>query len=448
MKRFLRTGLIGIFFSATAFSVAHAIPTDPYGTKPWRTQPKPPRVTPATHCVVGNYAAFANPADTELDSYMFSGWCDVNVAPEDKDPVMQKVNVQIESEWSPKMKRASERVKIVHPDKSFEFSTWATCDKDPFIMGANAACKDQGMGGPDFSLFIRREDAPLSKSRVDASRVAQYTSRVTARTQIRNVGTIQKIETSTPQRMVGQEAEVKTTFNGGPGACPMQIDFGDGYVQQAFTSEEANADLASHPYKKPGLYTVKAKALPGCSGEAVVKVEVKAAMVEGVRGADSASKAGVASNLVVSGRAGACKMSVDFGDGKVESIGGGFAAAGSNLSIAHTYREPGRKNIKVSGVEGCTGSAATAIDVAPAAVKGLKDSGAVPPLHTLKLTTDGACPVRMDWGDGVVEELKNTAAGPGTITISHQFKKKGKLLVQARGIDGCVGVAGEWVTIN
>ena len=36
----------------------------------------------------------------------------------------------------------------------------------------------------------------------------------------------------------------------------------------------------------------------------------------------------------------------------------------------------------------------------------------------------------------------------GAVNLNHVYKKKGKMLVSARGIDGCVGVAGEWVVVN
>ncbi len=448
MRKSTRLGFVVFSLSALAAPLAHGIPFDPSGNKDWRTPPTPPRVAPATSCVVGNYAAFANPADTEMDSYMFSGWCTVNVAPESKDPVMQKVNVQVAGEWFPKMKRASEAVKIFHTDKTFTFSTWATCDKDPFLMGSTAACKDQGMGGQDFSLFIRKEDAPLGKSRVNPAAVAALTAKVTARAQIRTIGTLKTMEIDDAEIPVGQEAKVKTTFAGGPGACPMQVDFGDGYVQQAVTSEQTTYDLAGHAYTKPGLYTIKAKSLPGCSGEVSVKVAVKAASVEAVKEQAGPTKAGQPAGILISGRSGICKMSVDFGDGKVETVNTTFGANGTSQYLTHIYYEPGRKNLKATGTEGCNGTAAGYVDVSPGTVKSLKSTGAVPPFQTFRLITDGACHIRMDWGDGVVEEMNDATFLNGQVTVSHQFKKKGKLLVQARGTDGCLGVVGEWITIN
>lgn len=443
MRKLKRAGALAFLFTCCLAPVAHGVPLDTYGTQSWRTKP-PPKVVPSTHCTALPYAAFANPADAAVDAYMFSGWCNINVAPEGQNPVMQKLEVQVEAEWSPKMKRASERVKLVHPDKTVTFSTWATCDKDPFLLGAAAVCKDQGMGGQDFSMFIRREDAPLAESRVPADRVATFTSRVTSRAQLRQTGTIKSVELQSTELNVGKPVAVKTTFAGGPGSCPMQIDFGDGYVQQSFNSEQSTFDLASHPYTKPGTYTITARPLPGCSGKASVEVIVKGAVVEAIAGAGAPSRMGKTSGINLSGRLGTCKTKVDFGDGKSEIVAATFGAATTNKWIEHTYYEPGRKTLTATGLEGCSGSVTGFVDVAPAAIKSLKRFGAVPPFETFQATSDGGvCPLRIEWGDGTVEELKRVTFNNGVVTLSHQYKKKGKMLVSARGINGCVGVQGE-----
>lgn len=231
---------------------------------------------PASECTVLSYAAFANPADDAADAYMFSGSCKMNVAPAGKPPVMQKINVQIEGEWSPKMKRASEIVKLVRPEGTREMSTWATCDANPFLMGQAATCKDQGMGGKDFSLFVRKEDAPLAKSRVNPAQVAALTARAESRARLRYVGLIKSLVLLPDQAPVDQETTARVSFVGGAAACPMTIDFGDGYVRTAISPDEATLTLAGHAYKKPGTYDVVATALPGCSGTASAKMTIPA----------------------------------------------------------------------------------------------------------------------------------------------------------------------------
>lgn len=231
---------------------------------------------PASECTVLNYAAYANPADGAADAYMFSGSCKFNVAPAGKAPVFEKIHVQIEGEWSPKLKRASEIVKLVRPEGTREFSTWATCDANPFIMGSAPVCKDRGMGGKDFAMNIRRDDAPLAKSRVNAAAVAALTARLDSRAKLRYVGLIKELILLPDQRPVGQETTARVSFVGGAAACPMEIDFGDGYVRNATSPDEATLTLGSHAYQKAGTYDVVARALPGCSGSATSKMTVTA----------------------------------------------------------------------------------------------------------------------------------------------------------------------------
>ena len=65
------------------------------------------------------------------------------------------------------------------------------------------------------------------------------------------------------------------------------------------------------------------------------------------------------------------------------------------------------------------------------------------------MQSDGnSCPLRIDWGDGAVEDMSSVVFMSGKVNLNHVYKKKGKMLVSARGIDGCVGVAGEWVVVN
>lgn len=428
-----------------AAPLAHGAPfIGPYVPPPAR----PPKVAPATQCTLAPYGAFANKGDEELDTYVLSGDCNINLAPANKNPIVQKVKVRVESEWSPKLKRASERMTIIHPDKTFSFYTWATCSTDPFIAGAQATCKDQGMGGDDFSLFLRKEDAPFAKSRVSSATIPSLTARVASRAQVREMGVIRSIEVPS-EGIAGQKIIAKTTFAGGPGACPMEVDFGDGHVISTVRSDQPTYDLMDHVYAKSGSYTVKARALPGCYGEATsARINVKGASLESVAMA-TVDRPGKTSSIAITGRSGACKLNVDFGDGKKESLDATFAAAGSKTIVEHTYWSPGRKDVTVSGDAGCSGTVSGAVDVPVATIKKLTRMGRLDQFEVITAHSDGnSCPLRVDWGDGTVEDKPSLVFMSGAVNLSHVYKKKGKMLVSARGIDGCVGVAGEWVVVN
>lgn len=442
----MKTSRVALSFllAVCAAPFAHAAPfIGPYVPPMVR----PPKAVPATQCMLVPYAAFAKSSDNQLDTYVLSGHCNINVAPANKDPVVQKVKVRVESEWSPGLKRASEKMTVIHPDKTFSFYTWATCTADPFIAGANATCKDQGMGGDDFSLFLNKEDAPFARNRVSSAVIAPLTAQVTTRAQVREMGVIKAVEVPA-EGAAGVKITAKTLFTGGPGACPMEVDFGDGHVVQTVSSDQPTYDLMDHVYAKSGYYAVKSRALPGCYGEATSsKINIKGASLDSVT-TTTTEKPGRVSNIAVAGRLGACKLVVDFGDGKKETVDTVFAAAGSQTTIEHTYWSPGRKNVSVSGDAGCTGTVTGAVDVPVAAIRKLTKMGRLDQHEIVTAHSDGnACPLRVDWGDGVVEERSATFMN-GKVNLSHVYKKKGKMLVSARGIDGCVGVAGEWLVVN
>jgi hypothetical protein len=260
--------ILPALFALCLAPLAHGIPSYTPPTL------RPPKAVPATQCTLSPYAAFANKADDNTDGYVLSGSCNINVAPATKDPVLQKVKVRVEAEWSPKLKRASERMTIIHPDKTFSFSTWATCFSDPFITGANTTCRDQGMGGDDFSLYLKKEDAPFARDRVPASLLPVLTARATSLANIREQGVIKTIEIP-GETSIGKINSTKTTFAGGPGACPMEVDFGDGYIASAYRADQPTFDLMTHVYLKSGYYTVKVRSLPGCYGETSARVHVQ-----------------------------------------------------------------------------------------------------------------------------------------------------------------------------
>lgn len=239
------------------------------------TAKPPPPVAPATQCNLGLYGAFAAPNDAEMDTYAFSGTCDINVAPRGQTPVVQKVKVQITGEWSPKMKRASELVKVFHTDKTITFSSWATCDKDPYLQGANAKCQNQGLGANDYNYFLRPEDAPFAKNRAPAGWVSTLRARITSRSQLSTYGKISGIERPAAVD-AGESVTTSVSFAGGPGSCPMTIDFGDGTpIYQSTLSHSATKTLATHTWSKPGKYTIKAKSLPGCQGDYMAVIDVR-----------------------------------------------------------------------------------------------------------------------------------------------------------------------------
>ncbi len=255
---------------------ARALPIDHYGLGEPTDDRDAPKVAPSTACnTLMLYAAVATSGDATADKYRFTGQCTFNVAPKGKRAVMKTVDVLIDAEWHPRLKRASERVVVKHPDLGVEFSTWATCPADPFVA-PNVACTDKGMGANRFEMFISREDAPFAKNRANASQVAAAIAAVGANAaKIWENPTISRIRPIGAQA-VGARTPIWIDVAGGAGMCPMEIDFGDGTKEKLIVwAQKPFSHVVEHAFTKPGALWVKARALPGCSGEGTVVAIVK-----------------------------------------------------------------------------------------------------------------------------------------------------------------------------
>src|SRR5262249_49183603 len=100
--------------------------------------------------------------------YRFTGTCSINTAPEGKLAKMKTLNVLVDAEYSPGMKRASEHVVVQDPDFGTELNTWATCPSDPFVA-AGVTCTNKGMGANKWDKFINKDDAPFARQRATPS---------------------------------------------------------------------------------------------------------------------------------------------------------------------------------------------------------------------------------------------------------------------------------------
>ena len=60
------------------------------------------------------------------------------------------------------------------------------------------------------------------------------------------------------------------------------------------------------------------------------------------------------------------------------------------------------------------------------------------------------CQLRVSWGDGQTQEINNGGFDPvkGTVSLTHTYKSAGKFLVEAVGINGCLGLAAKYAQVN
>lgn len=262
---------------------ARAIGFETHGTGQNPNDWDAPKVAPRTACrTLMLYAADA-PADaSKMRRYRFTGECTMNVAREGKRAVMRTVPVLVDAEWFPRMMRASERVVVQDPDLGIEFSTWATCTADPFTASGlswnSQNCKDKGMGAHKFSAFISRDDAPFATGRATKAQVDAAVSKVGAnQAKLWQNPSITRIH-PIAMRKVNDPAYINIDVAGGAGICPMEVDFGDGEKHKLIlwgSEGDPFSHQVKHTFTKPGAFKVTARALPGCSGEALVVAIVK-----------------------------------------------------------------------------------------------------------------------------------------------------------------------------
>lgn len=280
-KLFAALPLAACFIVATG---ASATTLDPYGTgknadpDDWNA----PLVAPSTVCQsLMLYLADAPSDATSMRRYRFTGTCTINTARQGKLAKMKTVEVLVDAEYSPTMKRASERVVVQDPDLGVNLSTWATCPSDPFV-GTNVTCTNKGMGANKFDKFINKEDAPFARQRATASQVAVANQKwakakqlgatsLWDKTQIHGLSPIAKSN-------AGQGTQIVLNLKGGTLVCPSELDFGDGTKEKMIVWSSnigPGQQITEHKYAKPGFYKVTVRSLPGCEGEHLAYALVK-----------------------------------------------------------------------------------------------------------------------------------------------------------------------------
>ncbi|MFO0742084.1 MAG: hypothetical protein U0270_39665 [Labilithrix sp.] len=265
---------------------ASAVSVDQYGTG---TDPDPddwnaPKVAPSTVCqsLMLFLADVPNDA-TSMRRYRFTGTCTINTARQGKLPKMKTVDVLVDAEYSPRLKRASERVVVKDPDLGMELSTWATCPNDPFV-GTSAACTNKGMGANKFDKFINKDDAPFAHQRASASQVSVASQKWALAKQRGATPTsfYEKVQVHglvpIAKTTAGTNAQVILNLKGGAGYCPSELDFGDGTKQRMLlwsSNIGPYQHTVEHAFAKPGFYKVTLRSLPGCEGEHLAYALVK-----------------------------------------------------------------------------------------------------------------------------------------------------------------------------
>ena len=262
-------------------------------------------------------------------------------------------------------------------------------------------------------------------------------------------GTITKVSAAPAVVVAGQT--VTFTEEGTNPCGASNMTYGDGIViTYAITELPARQ---THVFEKPGTYTVIARGMGNCDGEATTTVEVKPAAAPpppdpptGRRGPRVTSVEFIPAEgiirrpvtFVVNG-AGPCRFTVDFGDGNSRDLSGDLP-----YRFDHTYAVAGKYTTIVTPSSPCTGRFTQVLTVGSrAAAPRIFELSIDPPSTTagqrVTITIDGtgSCGYAIDFGDG--NNDSKTATLPDR--IQHNYPAAGEYLITATAVPPCTGSA-------
>lgn len=263
---------------------------------------------------------------------------------------------------------------------------------------------------------------------------------------VAQAGTINKVSASPSAVVTGQT--VTFTEEGSNPCGASNMTYGDGIViTYAITELPAKQ---THVYEKAGTYTVIARGMGNCDGEATTTVEVKpaaapppAAQLAGphVTSVEFVPAQGIVRRpvaFVVNG-VGQCQFTATFGDGNSRELN-----AQLPYRFEHTYAVAGTYTTIIRPAPPCSGRFTQLLTVASRAtaprVFGLRidpsptDAGR--PV-TILIDGNGSCSFAIDFGDG--NNDSRTVTLPDR--VQHNYPAAGDYVVTVTAIPPCTGSA-------
>jgi PKD repeat protein len=259
-------------------------------------------------------------------------------------------------------------------------------------------------------------------------------------------GTITKVSASPSVVVTGQT--VLFTEEGTNPCGASNMNYGDGIViTYAITELPAKQ---SHIYEKPGTYTVIARGMGNCDGEATTTVQVKPAAAPPpppapsgphITGVEFVPPQGVIRRpvtFVVNG-IGPCRFTANFGDGNSRELNAELPSR-----FAHTYALAGTYTTIITPAPPCSGKFTQLFTVASRATAPRLFDLAIQPSPTdagrpVTITIDGtgSCSYAIDFGDD--NNDSRTATLPDR--VQHNYPASGDYVVTATAIPPCAGSA-------
>ena len=211
-------------------------------------------------------------------------------------------------------------------------------------------------------------------------------------------------------------ATVTATVTGASPCGAVHIDWGDGTAITYAT--ETLPVTQTHVYKAAGTFNLRAQGMANCTGEARARVTVKGAppppsaapspVLTRVVVAEQRVEPRVPVNITLEGT-GACAVSLDFGDGNTQGVGGSLPN-----TVRHAYAAPGRYTIVATPQAPCTERRTATVEVSRAVqpqITGISvsaEQGRPSNERTIKVQGRGYCSYELQLGDGNQEVRATT----------------------------------------
>lgn len=227
-------------------------------------------------------------------------------------------------------------------------------------------------------------------------------------------GSVQGLTLSGTTVEAGATVSATATGTGPCGA--VHIDWGDGTAITYAT--ETLPVTQTHVYKSGGTFDLRAQGMANCTGDARARITVKgppppppsaapSPVLTRVVVAEAQVEPRVPVNITLEGT-GACAVSLDFGDGNTQGVGGALPN-----TVRHAYAAPGRYTIVATPQAPCTERRSATIEVSRAVqpqITGISveaEQGRPANERTIKVQGRGYCSYELQLGDGN-QEVRTT----------------------------------------
>jgi PKD repeat protein len=272
---------------------------------------------------------------------------------------------------------------------------------------------------------------------------------VFAGSRVAAAGTVTGVSVS--QRTIVTGASVSVTVTGTNPCGAAHIIYGDG---AAITYPITGLPTTqSHVYDAPGNYTVIARGMGNCDGEATTTLtvfrpapETPSASIADVEILPNPAKTGEPVAVIVRG-SGVCAYQVSYGDGATQDVNRRLPQ-----DTHHTYAGPGKYTVIVRPQAPCAGKFTQVLQVsetpqppAPRVTHLVLSParGIVGESINITVHGTGTCSYDLDYGDGDTRAMNRTLPGE----TQHAYTRPGTYTIDVKSRPPCQGTVSDRIVI-